>query len=392
MLTPGAPALLPEAFQSLPDPRQGNARHPFFEILFMALCATLAGADGFEEIGRWAECNQPWLEHHLTLPHGIPSPDTFRRVFAALSSEAFGECFLNWTQEIAQARINESTTEEVIAIDGKTLRRSGDSQKDLAPLHLVSAWATKNRLVLAQQGVKEKENEIVVIPQILNMLNLKNSIVTIDAMGCQKDIAKQIIESEGEYLLALKKNHSILHERVVDFFESERARGWKTSYGDDIDHSYCQTVDKGHGRLEIRRCWVVDNAQWLDIPDERGEIFGFRSVVCIESERHLREKVSIESRYFLSSLPAEAPRVLRAGRHHWGIENRLHWVLDVCFDEDRCRVRDEQARYNLALLRQVSINLLNREKTAKGGVKVKRQRAAWNVDYLLKVLTATENS
>lgn len=386
MLTPDAPALLPEAFQSLPDPRQGNAtRHPFFEILFMALCATLAGADGFEEIGRWAECNHSWLERHLTLPNGIPSPDTFRRVFAALSPQAFGDCFLAWTREIAQSK-----TEEIIAIDGKTLRRSGDAPKDIAPLHLVSAWATKNRLVLAQQGVKEKENEIVAIPRLLEMLNLKNSIVTIDAMGCQIEIAKQITESEGEYLLALKGNHGILHERVVDFFESERARNWKTSYGDDIAHSFCQTLDKGHGRLEIRRCWVVDEAQWLDIPDERGESFGFQSVVCIESERHLREKVSIESRYFLSSLPAEAPRALRAARHHWGIENRLHWVLDVCFDEDRCRVRDEQARYNLALLRQVSINLLNREKTAKGGVKGKRKRAAWNVDYLLKILAAPE--
>lgn len=383
MLTPAAPALLPDAFQSLPDPRQGNAtRHPFFEILFMALCATLAGADGFEEIGRWAECNESWLEQHLTLPNGIPSPDTFRRVFAALSPQAFGDCFLTWTQEIAQSK-----TDEIIAIDGKTLRRSGDTQKEISPLHLISAWATKNRLVLAQQGVKEKENEILVIPKLLEMLNLKDSIVTIDAMGCQKEIARQIAQSQGEYLLTLKGNHEILHERVVEFFESERGRDWKTSYGDDIAHSYCQTVDKGHGRLEIRRCWVVEEAQWLDIADERGEVFGFRSVVCIESERQIREKVSRECRYFLSSLPAEAPRALRAARHHWGIENRLHWVLDVCFDEDRCRVRDEQARYNLALLRQVSINLLNREKSTKGGVKVKRQRAAWSVDYLLKVLS-----
>ena len=381
---------LPDAFQSLPDPRRSNAtRHPFLEIILMALCATLASADNFEEIARWATCNQTWLERFLTLPHGIPSSDTFRRIFAALSPhvarsdcpEAFGECFLTWTRSLFLPK-----EDEVIAIDGKTLRRSGDARLDLPPLHLVSAWATKNRLVLAQQGVNEKENEIVAIPKLLEMLDLKGCIVTIDAMGCQKEIAQQIRSQEGDYLLALKGNHGILHERVMEFFESERVRGFVTSYGDSIAHSFCQSLDKGHGRLEIRRCWVVENAQWLDIPDEKGHIFGFESVVCIESERQIRGRVSIESRYFLSSLPADAERALRAGRHHWGIENRLHWVLDVCFDEDRCRVRDESARHNLALLRQVSVNLLNQEKTAKGGLKGKRKAAAWNPDYLIKVL------
>jgi predicted transposase YbfD/YdcC len=379
------PALLPSAFHALNDPRTGNAtRHPFFEVLFISLCAMLAGADGFEEIARWAECNQTWLEKHLTLPNGLPSPDTYRRIFAALCPAAFGEGFLLWTREIA------STQHEIIAIDGKTLRASEDSLNEIAPLHLVSAWATKNRLVLAQQGVEHKENEIVAIPRLLEMLDLKDSIVTMDAMGCQKEIAKQIVEAEGDYLLALKGNHGILHERVVDFFDSERARGWKTFYGDEIAHSYCQSLDKGHGRLEIRRCWVVDQAHWLDVPDAKGEVFGFGSVVCIESERHVRDRVSVESRYFLSSLGGDASVALRAGRHHWGIENRLHWVLDVCFSEDRCRVRDERARYNLALLRQVSVNLLNREKSAKGGVAGKRKRAAWNVDYLLKILTTPE--
>lgn len=373
---------LPNAFQSLPDPRRSNAtRHPFLEIILMALCGTLASADNFEEIARWASSNQTWLERFLILPHGIPSSDTFRRIFAALSPEAFGECFLVWTKSLFLPN-----ADEVIAIDGKTLRRSGDSSKDLSPLHLVSAWATKNRLVLAQQGVAEKENEILAIPKLLEMLDLKGCIVTIDAMGCQKEVAQQIRSQEGDYLLALKGNHGILHERVVEFFESERARGFVTSYGDRIAHSFCQSLDKGHGRLEIRRCWIVENAEWLDIPDEKGHVFSFASVVCIESERQIRGRVSIESRYFISSLPADAERALRAGRHHWGIENRLHWVLDVCFDEDRCRVRDESARHNLALLRQVSVNLLNQEKTAKGGMKGKRKAAAWNPDYLIKVM------
>lgn len=373
---------LPNAFQSLPDPRRSNAtRHPFLEIILMALCGTLASADNFEEIARWASSNQTWLERFLILPHGIPSSDTFRRIFAALSPEAFGECFLVWTKSLFLPN-----ADEVIAIDGKTLRRSGDSSKDLSPLHLVSAWATKNRLVLAQQGVAEKENEILAIPKLLEMLDLKGCFVTIDAMGCQKEVAQQIRSQEGDYLLALKGNHGILHERVVEFFESERARGFVTSYGDRIAHSFCQSLDKGHGRLEIRRCWIVENAEWLDIPDEKGHVFSFASVVCIESERQIRGRVSIESRYFISSLPADAERALRAGRHHWGIENRLHWVLDVCFDEDRCRVRDESARHNLALLRQVSVNLLNQEKTAKGGMKGKRKAAAWNPDYLIKVM------
>ena len=275
---------LPDAFQSLPDPRRSNAtRHPFLEIILMALCGTLASADNFEEIARWASSNQTWLERFLTLPHGIPSSDTFRRIFAALSPEAFGECFLVWTRSLFLPN-----ADEVIAIDGKTLRRSGDSRKDLSPLHLVSAWATKNRLVLAQQGIAEKENEILAIPKLLEMLDLKGCIVTIDAMGCQKEVAQQIRSQEGDYLLALKGNHRILHERVVEFFRFERARGFVTSYGDRIAHSFCQSLDKGHGRLEIRRCWIVEQAEWLDIPDEKGHVFGFESVVCIESERQIR--------------------------------------------------------------------------------------------------------
>ncbi len=373
---------MPVAFESLLDPRRGNAiRHPFLEILLMCLCGTLAGADNCEEIEHWSSSNQVWLEKFLTLPHGIPSSDTFRRVLAAVCPEAWGECFLDWAKSLFVTEID-----EVIAIDGKTLRRSGDARKDISPLHLVSAWATKNRLVLAQQGVAEKANEIIVIPQVLAKLDLEGCIVTIDAMGCQKEISQQIRSQGGEYLLGLKANHGTLHERVVELFDSERGRNWSTSYGDCIAHSFCETLDKGHGRLEIRRCWVVEDAEWLDFPDDKGNMFGFTSVVCIESERHIKGKVSIESRYFISSLPAEAERVLRAGRHHWGIENRVHWVLDVCFNEDRCRVRDEQARQNLALLRHMCINLFHREKTTKRSLAAKRKAAAWNPDYILKIL------
>ena len=381
---------LPEAFQDLPDPRTGNAiRHSFLEVILIALCATIAGADNAEEIARWAKVQEKWLKKFLTLPHGSPSADTFLRIFAALAPEAFNERFLLWAKGIFTTEaIVTPGGKEVIAIDGKTLKASANKGKELGALHLVSAWASHNRLVLAQTAVDQKENEISAIPLILEMLELKGCIVTIDAMGCQKQIAQQILAAEGHFFLQLKGNHDILLDRVKDFFDTERARGFTTSHGDAVAHSFAQTLDKGHGRLEIRRCWMVENAQYLDTADSEGHTFGFTSIVCLESERRQGDKVSVHTRYFLSDLPADAGVALGCIRRHWGIENRLHWVLDVCFDEDHCTIREENARENFAILRHIALNLLTREKSRKGGVVGRRKIAGWDVDYIPTVLAA----
>lgn len=372
---------LPEAFQNLTDPRRNNARHPFLSILFIAICATIAGADSFEDIERWATAQKKWLLDYIALPHGIPSADTFLRVFSALCPDAFNDGFVNWVK----SRINH-VNQEVIAIDGKTTKASVNKADDLGALHMVSAWATENRLVLAQDAVDNKENEIVSIPRVLKMLDLKGCIVTIDALGCQKDIAQLIIESGACYLLGLKRNHDILYDRVKDLFESERSRNFVTSHGDKIAHSFYKQFDNSHGRLEYRRCWVIADAQYLDVADDHGKIFGLTSVVCIETEFHKGDKVHIESRYFISTLAPDAKLVLESKRSHWGIENGLHWVLDVGFNEDRCTVRDEKARENLAILRHVALNLIRLNTSLKGGVAPKRKMAAWNTDNLLAIL------
>jgi predicted transposase YbfD/YdcC len=369
-----------EHFLNLPDPRiERSKRHQLVDILIIALCALISGADDFVSIENWGHAKKDWLTDRLglQLPGGIPSHDTLGRVFARLDPEAFCRCFVAWTKAIKAC-----TGGQVIALDGKELRHSFDTATGKGAIDMVSAWACKSRLVLAQKKVDPKSNEITALPQLLSLLEVAGCIVTIDAMGCQKEIAKQIIQQGGDYVLALKGNQGTLHAAVVQFFERSRAQGWRTGFG-KIAHRYCQSVQKGHGRIERRRCWLVEKVGWLDPEDVW---VGLASVACVECQRHIGNKFSVEVRYFISSLWGSARTVLRAVRSHWGIENRLHWVLDVQFGEDACRIRKDNAPENLAILRHLSLNLLGQERSAKVGIKTKRNRAGWDTTYLEKVL------
>ncbi len=366
-------------FAELPDPRVERTRlHLLLDILVIAICASISGADDFVAIAAWGCAQEAWLRERLALPNGIPSHDTFDRVFRHLDPEAFSRCFLAWVQAVREA-----TDGEVVALDGKTLRHSFDRANGKAAIHLVSAWATQNRLVLGQLKVDDKSNEITAIPALLRLLDINGCIVTIDAMGCQKAIARQIVEQGGDYLLALKENQPSLYADVEEFFTEARATHFA-----GIAHGFHREVDGGHGRVETRRCWSVGEIDWLR---ERHAWLQLTSIALVERTRQVGERKTVEVGYYLSSLPGgTAPDAQRAGgaaRGHWGIENQVHWVLDVAFLEDGCRARCDHVAQNLATLRHIGLNLLQQEQTAKLGIKNKRLRAGWDIHYLEKVLT-----
>jgi len=366
-------------FAALPDPRvQRSKSHQLIDILVIALCAAICGADDFVAIETWGKAKEGWLKERLELKGGIPSHDTFGRVFARLDPEAFSRSFAAWTRAL-KAR----TGGQVIALDGKQLRGSFDAATGQGAIHLVSAWACQSRLVLQQKKVDNKSNEITALPQLLDLLDLEGCIVTIDAMGCQKEIARRILQKQGDYVLSLKGNQGRLCESVRQYFERMWACGWRTGFG-RVAHRYAQSVEKGHGRIETRRCWLVEEVGWLD-PEEVWS--GLGSVAAVECERRVGDKVSLEVRYFISSVTGSARQVLRAVRSHWHIENRLHWVLDVAFREDESRIRKENAPENMSVLRHLALNLLRQETSAKVGVKTKRSRAGWDEAYLEKILT-----
>ena len=366
-----------EHFARLPDPRiERCKRHELLDVVTIALCAVIRGADTWVDVAEFGRSKAAWLRTFLALPHGIPSHDTFGRVFAALDPAAFEAAFLGWVQALATA-----TAGQAVAIDGKTLRRSHDRANGKGPLHLVSAWAGTNRLVLGQVAVDEKSNEITAIPALLESLALAGCVVTIDAMGCQTAIAGQVIAREADYVLALKDNHPTLHEAVAFHFARAREAGFA-----DIGHTRHEAVEKDHGRIEVRRCWATDDPAVLAWLDPERAWPGLQSVAAVEAERRLDDTVTRETRYFLSSLPGDARAIAAAVRGHWGIENRLHWVLDVAFREDECRVRAGHAAENLAVLRHLALNLLRQEQSAKIGIKAKRLKAAWDDAYRRKVL------
>jgi predicted transposase YbfD/YdcC len=293
-----------------------------------------------------------------------------------INGQEFQQGFLNWMSSVSQL------IEGVVAVDGKKLRRSHDNGIGKEAIHMVSAWGVANGLVLGQRKVDEKSNEITAIPQLLEALDLKGCIVTIDAMGCQRDIAQQIVDQEGDYLLSLKGNQGQLHEDVAGMFDYFEEIAFQ-----DIDHDYHKTVNKGHGRLEIRECWVFEPAAWSDYFRTLDKWAGLQAVAMIRSQRREEEKVTTETRYFITSLAAEAEKILFAARNHWGIENGLHWVLDIAFNEDQSRVRQGYAAENLAVIRHLVLNLLSQEKSLKVGKKNKRLRCAWDVAYREKVLS-----
>ncbi len=361
-------------FANLTDPRIDRSRlHELLDIVAIAICAVVAGADSWDDIEDFGNAKLDWLRTFLALPNGIPSHDTFRRLFERLDPDEFQKGFLGWIEALQEA-----TERQVIAIDGKTLRRSFDRAKGQSALHLVHAWATANHLLLGQVAVDEKSNEITAIPVLLRALEISGAIVTIDAMGCQKGIARTIRRRKADYILALKANHERLFGQVVAFWDGACARLMK---GPDI--RYHREWSEGHGRTEARRCWATSDLDWLE---GRQEWEGLKSVVFIESERFVGDSLSVERRYYLSSLPNDAQLLNKAIRSHWGVENSLHWVLDVTFDEDRSRIKKENAPENFGLLRRLALCLLKKETTSKRSIKGKRLQAGWDDGYLLRVL------
>ncbi len=367
------PSLL-NCFNDLQDPRWDRFKlHKFNDILFIAICATLCGADGWTDLEQFAIAKEDWLRKHIDLSNGPPSDDTFRRVISLIDPEAFETCFRRWV-----ATVVEQTQGELIAIDGKTLRGSYDRDDDKAALCMVSAFASANRLIMAQEKVADKSNEITAIPKVLSALELAGCLVTLDAMGTQRQIAQQIRDQDGDYVLALKSNHPTLYEDVRTFFDEAQAKQFQ-----DIEHDYCQHTDGGHGRIEVRRCWAVEDVGWLRHQDRWA---GLRSIVQVEAERLVGDQKSLERRFYITSLPAEAERLLAAVRGHWGIENRVHWVLDMSFSEDASRIRKDHGAENMGLLRRLTLNLIRQERETKGSMKGKRKRAGWDNQYLEKVL------
>jgi predicted transposase YbfD/YdcC len=372
---------LVQVFRDIPDPRMvGKISHKLHDILVITVCAVVCGLEHWTEIEDFGQAHEAWFRTFLELPHGIPSHDTFGKVLAALDPDAFEQRIQQWIL----ALFDSASRGRHIAIDGKTLRRSFDHASGRTAIHMIHAYAHENHAVFAQLKVDDKSNEITAIPSLLDMLQLQKATVTIDAMGCQKDIAQKIVERGGDYVLALKGNQSALQEDVQVFLDDRIARGQKRQ-GD-----YYETVEKSHGRIETRKCWTCTQVDWLA---GRHDWAGLACLVAVEGTRTVRDKTSTERRYFISSHSGrQAQKLATLIRHHWRVENSLHWTLDVAFNEDQCRVRIANAAENLARIRRISLILLQQDKTCKLGIKSKRAKAAYDKDYLLTLLGFARNN
>jgi len=374
-------ATISDHFSCVKDPRMERTKdHPLVNIIVIAICAVICGADTWVDIENFGKAKQEWLGEFLDLTNGIPSHDTFGRVFRLLDPEQFQRGFVSWIQAVSDI-----TDGEIVAIDGKQLRRSHNGRLGKAAIYMVSAWAVNNRLVLGQRKVDDKSNEITAIPKLLEILALSGCIVTIDAMGCQREIAEQIVEQGADYVLSLKGNQGQLHEDVTQMF----AYFDKIDFA-DIEHDYDKSVNSGHGRIEIRECWTFNPHEWPDYFRTLQKWSKLQTVAMVTAERRIGEQVTQETRFYISSLGSDAKLVLRAIRGHWGIENGLHWVLDIAFREDESRIRTGNAPENMAVLRHIALNLLKQEKSAKCGIHAKRLKCGWDEDYLLKVLQTLE--
>jgi predicted transposase YbfD/YdcC len=371
-------ATVNEHFSGVEDPRVAClVTHPLINIMTITLCAVIAGADNWSEVATFGEGKKEWLAKFLDMSEGTPSHDTFSLVFARLNPEQLQDSFISWVRAVYQR-----LTGEVVAVDGKKLRHSFDSAEEQPMITMVSAWATEAEVVLGQLTVTEGSNEITAIPKLLRLLDLKGCIVTIDAIGCQKEIAQQLVDQEADYLLAVKGNQEHLLADIELLFRLAEQNDFAK-----VDCNYARTVNKGHNRIEVRRCWAISGEESLQFLQNYEEWPKLRTVIRIMSERHIGQSVSRQYRYYISSLPNDAEHLLQVKRNHWAIENGLHWVLDVAFREDDSRVRKGNGARNLALFRHMAVNLLKNEKTAKGGIHNKRMQAAWNEQYLVKVLS-----
>jgi predicted transposase YbfD/YdcC len=370
------PSLI-EHFAALEDPRQSwKVLYPLPEILLLVLCGTLAGAEDFVEIRRWGQMHQDFLRRLLPFQAGIPSHDTLNDVLNALDGALFAQCFTTWVDSLRDPA--SSTAPEIVAIDGKTSRRTHDRSRDRSPLHLVSAWASSQRLVLGQQACEAKSNEITAIPLLLERLALTGALVTIDAMGTQTKIAQAILDRGGDYLLAIKDNQASLHDEIKRYLDDPAA----------AIHSRLETTDADHGRIEVRRHLVSHEVGWLTtnrrFPGEP-RFAGLRAIAVVEAEVERNGTTSRERRYYLSSLPLDAKLFAYAVRCHWHVENRLHWVLDVVFHEDLSRLRSGAGPQNMATVRHMAMNLLRVPKD-NHSLKVRRKSAAWDTAYLEALL------
>jgi predicted transposase YbfD/YdcC len=350
-------------------------RHSLPDILAIAICAVICGADGWVQVQQFGDCKKKWFKTFLDLPNGIPSHDTFGRVFAALDPVAFEECFMKWVAALATA-----SQGRLIAIDGKTIRRSLDAASNKAAIHMVNAWCETNHMALGQLATDAKSNEITAIPKLMKLLDLRDAVVTIDAGGCHKKIAQQIVDQGGHYILQLKGNQGTLHKETVMLFDqclTDDCRG--------ISYSTAATTDGGHGRIEERRIWATSEVNWFA---EKAKWKNLQCLIRVQAKRTVDGKTSTEYRYYISDLPAgNASGLLAYIRGHWGVENKLHWSLDISFREDECRIRQGHAAENFARLSRIALNLLKAETTNRRGIKTKRLCCGWDHDYLLKVMT-----
>ena len=366
-----------EHFGQVKDPRINRTKdHKLNDIIGVAICAVICGAENWVDIELYGNSKIAWLQTFLELPNGIPSHDTFGRVFGMIDSQEFQKAFVEWV-----VAINDIIHGQIINIDGKCLRGSDDQALGKRAIYMVSAWASENEIVLGQRKVDEKSNEITAIPELLKMLAIADCIVTIDAIGTQTEIAKTIVDAQAGYALSVKENQGHLFEEISTLFAVDRDQNFKYAALD-----YAKTTNSEHGRIDVRECWSTSNPEYLQLVRNVENWAGLQSIAMVICTRIIAEKKTQHIRYYITTLPSNADRILHVVRRHWAIENELHWVLDVAMNEDHNRVRKDQAPENMAVLRHMAINLLKQEKTAKGGIHAKQLQAAWNNDYLLKIL------
>ena len=370
------PTTIHQAFEGIEDPRQAwKVEHPLVNLIFLTICGVLCGADNWVEIEAFGHAQREWLEQFLDLEAGIASHDTLGRVFGQLDGASFSDCFVVWMTSIAEREGKQ------IAIDGKVMCGSHDRAIGREAIDMVSAFAVERGLTLAQRQVAEKSNEITAIPFLLEMLVLVETVVTIDAMGCQREIAQQIVDKGGDYIFALKGNQGYLYEDVTDLFAYFHKIAFR-----DIPHSYHRQVSKGHGRVEVRQCWVFSPYAYAQYFRTLDNWPGLASAIMVRSQRHLADKMETAVRFFITSLAEDARHLLPYIRGHWGIENKLHWVLDVAFREDHHRARQGNSAANLAVVRHIVLNLLRQDNAPKVGIHARRLKCAWDVNYRMKIL------